>query len=306
MDIQKLKYFCVVARHLNFSKAAEECHMAQPAMSRSISSLEEELGFQLFARTRRHVELTSAGDYFLQEATKIVEAYEIALQSGRTISKTSNTLLNIGFGGFDRNFAKFYVERFMKKNPLCTILLQAYNYDNIFEGLLSGSSDIIFAPKIRVVDKQSVQYTEISKSNYVIAVGTSHPLSKYDEVTPAMLEGMTFICSTDINMSWDQKYHLTTIFNHYGINPGCVLRTNSADSLLAMLELGMGITFLSQDIVLDNSSLKLLRIRHADPTDKTHVAAYLLPAKRSIVSEFFNFVENTPFHIPPASPLTDI
>lgn len=112
MNIHSLQYFCSVAKHLNFSKAAEECHIAQTAMSRSIAAMEDELGFRLFDRTRHHVELTPAGAYFLKEAAQIVEQYNFSLQSGREISRSSSTRLDIGFGGYDMNFARFYVSRF--------------------------------------------------------------------------------------------------------------------------------------------------------------------------------------------------
>ena len=56
MNIHSLQYFCSVAKHLNFSKAAEECHIAQTAMSQQISALEKELGFLLFHRSRSNSE----------------------------------------------------------------------------------------------------------------------------------------------------------------------------------------------------------------------------------------------------------
>ena len=61
MKIEKLYYFLSVARHLNFTRAAQECHIAQPAISEQISSLEKELGVQLFERGARSIRLTAAG-----------------------------------------------------------------------------------------------------------------------------------------------------------------------------------------------------------------------------------------------------
>ena len=295
MDIHKLKYFCCVARHLNFSKAAEECHIAQTAMSRSIAGLESELGFKLFERTHHYVELTPAGAYFLIEASKIVEAYEFAKQSGGEISKTSTTRLDIGFGGFDVGFAKFYVEKFMQVVPNCSIVLREYHYDNIYESLLAGTSDIIFTSQVRVENKDAARQVLISDSPYVIGVGPGHPLYQYDEITPEQLNGMNFICPTDINLSWDQKSHLTTIFNHYDIKPGQITRSNSAISVITMVELGMGVTFLSDDVEPVNRNIKKLRIRENQPATKRHVAAHLLPAKRPIIEQFMDFVANTPY-----------
>jgi len=304
MDIQKLKYFCCVAKHLNFSRAAEECHIAQTAMSRNIASLENELGFRLFNRTHHYVELTPSGAYFLVEATKIVEAYEFAKQSGLEISKTSTTRLDIGFGGYDLKFAEFYIGKFMKEFPQCSIVLHEYHYDNLFESLLAEKSDVIFTPQTRIEGKNSIKQVVISDSNYTIGVGLCHPLSQYDEVTPEMLNGQNFICPSDINLSWNQKNHLSNIFNHYGITPGCITRTNSAMAVMVMLDLGMGVTFLSEDIKPINKNIKSIKIRYDNPATKRHVAAAMIPFNRPIIKQFLDFVESTPLKINASSYIT--
>lgn len=297
MDIQRLKFFCAVAKYLNFSKAAEECHIAQTAMSRSIASLEGELGFRLFNRTHHYVELTPAGAYFLPEASKIVKSYEFAKQSGTEISRTYTTRLDIGFGGFDVSFARYYVGKFTQITPQCSVILREYHYDNIFESLLSGTSDIVFTSKIRIENKKSVHQVPVSDSPYVIAAGESHPLSRFSLVTPSQMDGMDFIFPADLNMGWEQRNHLSAIFDHYGIKPGRIIRTNSAISVTTMLDLGLGITLLSADTRLSNRRIKLLAIDFPSPVTKRHVAAHILPVKRPIIREFMDFIAHTPLVI---------
>ena len=72
MEFRQLRYFVTVARELNFTRAAEKLRVAQPALSRQVRQLEEELGVRLFERTKRRVELTPSGAAFLTEAEAIL------------------------------------------------------------------------------------------------------------------------------------------------------------------------------------------------------------------------------------------
>src|SRR5947208_6945260 len=72
MELRQLRYFAAVARHGNFTRAAEELHLAQSALSQQVRRLERELGVELLSRTTRRVELTQAGEIALRRATRIL------------------------------------------------------------------------------------------------------------------------------------------------------------------------------------------------------------------------------------------
>src|SRR5574341_701444 len=78
MELRHLAYFVAVAERLNFSRAAEELHVAQPAISQQIHVLEQELGEPLFERIGRRVQLTDAGHALLPHARQILSAVEAA------------------------------------------------------------------------------------------------------------------------------------------------------------------------------------------------------------------------------------
>ena len=80
MNLERLEYFAAVAENLNFTRAAEDCHVAQTAISRHIAALESEVGCKLFYRTNRAVELTPAGKAFYSEILPMLEHYRRALE----------------------------------------------------------------------------------------------------------------------------------------------------------------------------------------------------------------------------------
>src|SRR3712207_5700150 len=97
MELRQIKYFVTVAEELNFRRAAERLYMEQPPLSRQIRHLEEELGVELFHRTKRGVTLTEAGQAFLEEARLTLAQAELAVQAAKLASRSKQTTLKIGF-----------------------------------------------------------------------------------------------------------------------------------------------------------------------------------------------------------------
>src|SRR5271168_3944040 len=87
MELRYLKYFVTVAERQSFTRAAEQLHVAQPAISQQIKSLEEELGVSLLHRTKRSVKLTAAGNAFLSEAKEILAHAELSKQIARRAAR---------------------------------------------------------------------------------------------------------------------------------------------------------------------------------------------------------------------------
>jgi DNA-binding transcriptional LysR family regulator len=97
LELRHLRYFLAVAEELNFSRAAERLHIAQPALSAQIRALETQLGCELFHRTTRKVELTSAGQLLLPDARELVERADRAAAKLVAAARGQQGLLRIGF-----------------------------------------------------------------------------------------------------------------------------------------------------------------------------------------------------------------
>src|SRR6476469_3171841 len=97
MELRQLRYFVAVAQELNFTKAAAKLHVAQPALSRQIRQLEDELGVSLLERNRRATRLTEAGQVFLAEACGLLAQSDEAVRRAQKTGRASNAQLNVGY-----------------------------------------------------------------------------------------------------------------------------------------------------------------------------------------------------------------
>jgi DNA-binding transcriptional LysR family regulator len=99
MELRHLRYFTAVAETCHFGRAADQLHIAQPALSQAIRQLEAELGTALFTRTTRQVRLTPAGEFFLLEAQRVLGSVEDSVRGVRRIANGRLGLVRVGFTG---------------------------------------------------------------------------------------------------------------------------------------------------------------------------------------------------------------
>jgi DNA-binding transcriptional LysR family regulator len=145
VHLRKLRYFAAVAEDLHFSRAAARLHVSQPALSKQIRHLERELGFPLFRRDRRSVELTAAGETLLSSATKLLTAWEQAFSAASERATEEGKLLRVGFqtsvgGGLYQDIAA----RFATLLPDWRLALHLHLWSDPTGGLADGTADVAF------------------------------------------------------------------------------------------------------------------------------------------------------------------
>lgn len=99
MELRHLRYFVTVAETCHFGRAAEQLHIAQPALSHTVRQLEDELGVALLARTTRQVRVTPAGEFFLDEARRVLAAVDAGVSGVQRIGEGQLGLVRVGFTG---------------------------------------------------------------------------------------------------------------------------------------------------------------------------------------------------------------
>lgn len=145
MELRHLRYFVTLAEELHFGRAAERLHMAQPPLSQQIRQMEVELGFQLFHRTKRKVQLTEAGQVFLEESLRIFRQLEQAMQRGRQISRGEMGQLAIAFvASAAYNVLPEVLRTFRAAVPGVTLQLQELTTEQQLQWLKEGRIDVGF------------------------------------------------------------------------------------------------------------------------------------------------------------------
>ena len=117
MELRHLRYFVAVGEELNFTRASERLHIAQPPLSRQIKQLEEELGVELLVRDRRRVLLTPAGTVFLQEVRNLLGQLQNSVEITRNAANQALAVVRLGISGGLGNTVFSYLEEYCKREP---------------------------------------------------------------------------------------------------------------------------------------------------------------------------------------------
>ena len=182
MDLRHLKYFIAVAEELNIGRAAVRLHISQPPLTRQIQQLEEELGVLLFIRTPRGVELTQAGEMFLEEARNIRALVELAIERTKRAGQGKLGRLDIGiFGTGILGAIPQLLQLFRETHPDVRVVLHTMSKAEQIEALRQKRITVGFN---RIISPLPDLETElIIKEPLFLAVNETHPLSQQSSVS---------------------------------------------------------------------------------------------------------------------------
>lgn len=179
MSIQRLPIFLSAAEHLNFTKAAEEHHISQTAVSQQIKQLEKELGFQLFNRGKRGVSLTPAGMEYYRQCKKIMVQYETAVSKGQRVAGGVGSSLAIGYAGaYELWNATKLIRKYYHAYPDSQIDLRFASNQVLLGEVSSGKIDIAVICEFGVELSDWLAAKELSNDPCVLMISSDHPLAK--------------------------------------------------------------------------------------------------------------------------------
>jgi DNA-binding transcriptional LysR family regulator len=184
VDLRKIRYFVAVAEHLHFRRAADELHIAQPALSRSIGALERELGTQLFVRDKRSVVLTPAGRQLLDDARPLLAAADATRRRVQRAGRGTHHLV-VGFrAGIVVTQA---VRAFAAERPEVTVEVQRLEWDEQEEFILSGRVDVAYVRQ--PISERGLRLVPLFAERRLAALPADHRLAQRTSLSTADLAG---------------------------------------------------------------------------------------------------------------------
>lgn len=253
MNIDSLKCFILVAENLNFARAAEAMYKSQPAVTKQINALEEELGVALFIRSTRHVELTPAGMSFYKDAKDIVFNSQMAIERAKKQNIGENTVSI----GLSNPTALFHLTPLLSQLrmafPNIRPNIQVLSYKIILNLFMDSKLDILFYYKENMTPKAGINFKEIQKDSFVCLIPEGHPFETKEVVSIQDLREETIVLCNPLNAPLSTASFQQTLLEHHSSN--IILYCDSAEIAHCMVSAGLGITILPSFLCLKTPKL---------------------------------------------------
>lgn len=264
MELRHLRYFKVLAETLNFTRAAEILHIAQPPLSRQISQLEDELGAALVIR-ERPIRLTEAGRFFYKQVCTQLQQLETAVDTTRRIGQGQRHCLGIGFAPSTLYTSLPKLIRELRQDSELELSLSEMTTLEQVEALKSGRIDIGFG-RIRI-DDPAVEQQVLSQDPLVAVLPKGHALAGQ----PVSLEqlGTEEFVLYPAQPRPSYADHILGLFAHYGMSLKVSQWANELQTAIGLVAAGMGVTLVPASVQqqhrTDIEYVRLLDTRACSP-----------------------------------------
>src|SRR6478609_8378054 len=241
MEIRHLRYFVAVAEELHFGRAAQRLHIQQPPLSRQIQDLETELGFPLFERSRRRVELTPAGIALLGRARQVFEALDVAIHDARSASDGETGRLVIGYpSSLAYSGLTELLRAFRTRFPSVELSLRELPPGDQIDGLKAGSLDVGFVRSS--LDEPGLSAELVRREPLMAVLPDDHRLATRRSVPLEALSNEPFVLFPRARgpAFFDQ---LITLCGTAGFTPRVVQEAPQLD-IVSMVAAGFGVSIM--------------------------------------------------------------
>lgn len=269
MNLIRIQYFVEVAKRENFSQAAKALYVSQPNLSKQISLMEQELGFELFRRVGKTVRLTQAGQYLYEKFRDLPEYTAQAIAHAHALSRGDRGNLTVGvLEGQDVNLAMSRaLLRLYGKYPGIEVELERNSFRNLRTGLSSSRFDMIITLGFELEGQSDWEYRCLREQRGAIAINRRNPLAEKGDLSLGDLKDEAFVAISreESPSGYDQLLEQCASF---GFVPKIVREASTLESLLLCVETGLGVALIDRNTRLENDeSVRIVAVPDSKRSD---------------------------------------
>lgn len=289
MNLQQLRFIVEISRqNLSISKAASALHTSQPGVSKQLSLMEQELGFEVFTRSRgRLTGRTPEGQKVIDFAEKALEEITNIQRVSQEFKRPDTHVISIATSHTQARYVLSEIMRdFAVRFPNVSIRLRLGNPQQIAELVLSGETDIGITtdPTDRVKDLLTLPYRSFER---LVIVQQGHELVRSKRITLKRLSQYPLIAYEPQFTGWCA---VSDAFKNEGLEPKVFVSAIDADVIKTCVEQGMGIAVLSE-VTFDPKKDRALRAIRTGSMFAPATTNFLLHRKRYLPKFAYDFIE---------------
>ncbi len=242
MELRHLRYFLAVGEASNFTKAAARLRIAQPALSRQIQDLEDEIGVDLLRRSPRGVTLTAEGKLFLEEVRELLKHADESVERVRALARGEYGELHIGYAAVPTTeILPRTLAAFQKAAPRVKVLLHNLSSDELIAGLRNATLEL--AIMVQPTDEQTVgiEFELLRTFPLGVVMSAAHPFARLksiplEKLAPKPLVGLS-------RKDYSEHYRfLDRLFAPLHVKPRLAVECDGVSSLITEVEAGHGVS----------------------------------------------------------------
>ena len=270
MELRHLRYFLAVGEALNFTKAAAQLRVAQPALSRQVQDLEDEIGVDLMKRSPRGVTLTAEGKLFLDEVRELLRRADESVEKVRALARGEYGELHVGYAPSPTvEILPPALAAFQKAVPRVKVLLHDLSSDELIAGLQNATLELaVMVYQPNGGQTAGIQFELLRTYPLCVAMTATHPFARLKSITLEKLAAEPLVGLR--RKDYSEYYRIVDrVFASVHAKPRIAVECDSASSLITEVEAGRG-------VALSSTIFKLVagkRLLYRPLTGTTEVAS---------------------------------
>ncbi len=242
MEMTEIRYFLAVCETLNFHRAAERCHVTQPALSRAIQKLEAELGGQLFCREKGHVDLTEFGRLMRPHLREVLAHRDHARTIARGFLKLEAAPLTLGvMCTIGPVLFVAFLNAFRERHPGVEVTVVENVPARLSELLLNGSLDVALMAQPNAFDTR-LNVVPLYRERFGLAFPAGHPFEQRNTLHVSDVRDQTYLS----RVNCEYRDYLIELCGDFGVDFHRGFKSEREDWIMTMVAAGMGICFLPE------------------------------------------------------------